>query len=489
MKKIFVSALLLSGMFGCNSILDKEPLTSITASNYYKTGDDAESAITGAYDAFQGDTYYGSTMNIIGEMPSDNCTSNNGDVVYLDRITWNATSGIVGRIYQMAFQGINRANSILKYVPGIAMDKTRQEQILGEAYFIRALNYFNLVKLYGGVPLRTEPVESGESPSLAASTAEQIYAQIEADLTKAEEMAATQQGGNNNDPRNRGRAIKTTVNALQARVYLTERKWAQAVEAANKVITSGKYGNTLTPNFNDLWPANNKTESIFEIEYAGTEDGGFTLPDLTLPLPPATYSFPKYNIPTNEFVQYADTAKDNRFKYNGVVSGGKSYGSMVYGGAGTGNDNGWFVYKWRNTNFFNSSDNYPVLRLAEMYLIYAEAMNEQGGPSQDALDKLNAVCTRAGLTALTLTDLATKQAFRDEVDRQRRLELAFEGERWFDLLRYAAHTKADPSAEHQVTALDIIKAVRGTEDEHYLLFPIPQYELNNNPSIKQNTGY
>ena len=102
------------------------------------------------------------------------------------------------------------------------------------------------------------------------------------------------------------------------------------------------------------------------------------------------------------------------------------------------NDNGPFVYKWRSgPNVFNSPDNYYILRLADIMLMYAEAMNEQSGPNQDALNRLNAVRTRAGLRALTLSDVATRQALRNEIDRQRRLELAFEGERWFDLLRYS----------------------------------------------------
>lgn len=121
-------------------------------------------------------------------------------------------------------------------------------------------------------------------------------------------------------------------------------------------------------------------------------------------------------------------------------------------------------------------------------LMYAEASNEQNGPNQEALTQLNAVRTRAGLPALTLAAL-TKQTFRDEVDRQRRLELAFEGERWFDLLRYARHTQADASVTHRVTALDIIQQVRGTRDANYLLFPIPQNEINNNALIQQNPGY
>ncbi|MCU0352319.1 MAG: RagB/SusD family nutrient uptake outer membrane protein [Cytophagales bacterium] len=486
MKKTTVLLVSLVIFSQCN-VLERDPLTSITPENFYRNADDAESAIAGCYDALQGADYYGESMNIVGEMPSDNCTSTNGDVVFLDIMTWNPLSGYVNRLYQAPYRTINRANSVIKYVPAINMPATRRDQILGEAHFLRALSYFNLVRLYGGVPLRTEPVESGENTALARATAEQVYTQIEADLETAERLAATTYGNSDLD---RARATKGAVNALQARVLLTQRKWSGAQAAAEEVLNNPLYGTRLTPNFNDLWPPKNKQESIWEIQYAGNADPGFTLPDLLLPSPPASFSFPKFNIPETAFItEYADTARDSRFRNNGRVQGGISYSSVVWGGRGEGNDNGWFVYKWRNTNFFTSNDNYPVFRLAEMYLIAAEAANEQGGPTQTALERLNAVRTRAGLPALSLSDLPTRAAFRDEVDRQRRLELAFEGERWFDLLRYTRHEQADPTATHEVTALDLIAARRGSRDANYLLFPIPQYELNNNPLIEQNDGY
>ncbi|GAB4024845.1 RagB/SusD family nutrient uptake outer membrane protein [Spirosoma koreense] len=130
-----------------------------------------------------------------------------------------------------------------------------------------------------------------------------------------------------------------------------------------------------------------------------------------------------------------------------------------------------------------------MLRLADDLLMYAEAVNEQSGPNQDALNRLNAVRTRAGLSALTLADVPSQQALGTEIDWQRRLELAFEGERWFDLLRYARQEIGNTSVDHPVTALDIIQQMRGTRDVNYLLFPFPQTEINNNALLQQNPGY
>lgn len=492
MKKsfIFLPLCALSLLASC-SFLDKRPLTDITPENFFTSSDDAEASLTAVYDALQNTGAYGQDLNVMGEMPSDNCTSTNGDVNAMDKIIWTPTTSQVYNVFRQAYVGINRANIVLKYVPNITMDTTRRSQIQGEARFVRALCYFNLVRAYGGVPLHLTPTESGAPAdvNLARSTADQVYAQVVADLQRAAIQMRTT---------NPNRAGKNAANALLARVQLTQRNWAAAQTAANKVIAAGV---TLNSTPKSLYPAENKgAESLFEIQYAGNADGGNILPDLLLPSPLATYSFPKFNIPTTELITYADTVNDRRWAYNGQITSGSrtvgrdhvSYIDGKPGRNGNSNDVGPFVYKWTSIgNGFNSTDNTYVLRYAEVLLAYAEAVNEQTGPSADVLAKLNLVRQRAGLDALTLTSpqALTKQAMRNEIDRQRRLELAFEGERWFDLLRYARHTLADGSATHAVNALDIIQQQRSTRDVNYLLFPFPQAELNTNPLLQQNPGY
>ena len=494
MKKslIYLPLCALSLLASCN-FLDKQPLTTLTPNNFFASATDAEASLTAAYDALQGTGAYGQDLNVMGEMPSDNCTSTNGDVNAMDKIIWVSTTSQVNNVYQQAYIGINRANIVLKYVPTVSMtDTVRRRQITGEARFIRALCYFNLVRAYGGVPLRTTPVESGAPAdvNLARATSDQVYAQVVADLT----TAATQMPLSNTN-----RATQNSANALLARVQLTQRNWTAAQAAAQKVIAAG---GTLNSSFNALYPAENKSaESLFEIQYAGNADGGNILPDLMLPSPLATYSFPKFNIPTRELITYADTVNDLRWAFAGNVTAasgalvGRNHASYIDGKpgpSGNNNDVGPFAYKWRSLgNGFNSTDNTYVLRYAEVLLNYAEASNEQSGPSGDALAKLNQVRQRAGLAPLTLASpqALTKQALRNEIDRQRRLEMAFEGERWFDLLRYARHTIADATAQHAVTALDIIQQQRQARDANYLLFPIPQNELYTNPLIQQNPGF
>ena len=493
MKKtlIYLPLCALSLLASCN-FLDKPPLTTLTPNNFFASATDAEASLTATYDALQLSGGVGQDLTVMGEMPSDNCTSVNGDVNPLEKIIWVSTTSQVNNVYRDAFIGVNRANIVLKYVPTVNMDTVRRRQITGEALFIRALCYFNLVRAYGGVPLRTAPVESGAPAdvNLARATSDQVYAQVVADLT----AAAVQMPLSNPN-----RATQNAANALLARVQLTQRNWAAAQAAAQKVIAAGS---ALNSSFNSLYPAENKgAESLFEVQFAGNADGGNLLPDEILPSPLATYSYPKFNIPTAELISYADTVNDLRWAYAGNVTAasgkrvGRSHVSYLDskpGPGGNSNDAGPFVYKWRSLgNGFNSVDNTYVLRYAEVLLTYAEAANEQNGPTGDALAKLNQVRQRAGLAALTAADpqAASKQALRDEIDRQRRLEMAFEGQRWFDLLRYARHTQADGAAHHAVTALDIIQQQRGSADANYLLFPIPLNEINNNPLITQNPGF
>jgi hypothetical protein len=492
MKKLFIlplGAMLL--LAGCN-FLQKEPLTSITPNNFFTSGDDAESSLTAVYDALQGGGAYAQDLLTMGEMPSDNCTSNSNDVANLENIAWTPTTSQVGNVFRQQYLLVNRANIVIKYVPTITMDTVRRSQILGEARFMRALGYFNLVRAYGGVPLHLTPSESALSSELniPRSTAQQVYDQVVADLTQAAiQMPNT----------NPNRATRNSANALLARVQLTQRNWAAAQAAASKVLAA----NVTLGSFRSLFPAENKgAESLFEVQFAGTPDGSNLLPDEILPFPLTTYSFSKFNLPTTELIAYADTVNDLRWAFAGNVTNngkfvGRSHVSYLdarknQGISSANNDRGNYPYKWTSIgNNFNSVDNTYVLRYAEVLLAYAEATNELTGPSTDVLTKLNAVRTRAGLPALTVasSQAATKQALRNEIDRQRRLELAFEGERWWDLLRYARHNQAEAGA-HAVTALDLIAQFRkGNADVNYLLFPIPQAEINTNPQLQQNPGY
>ena len=487
MKKnvLAVLALILLTTTGCHKVLDKEPLPTISPDNFFRTTEDAEAALAAAYDGIQQTGLYGQDLIMAGEQPSDNCTTQNTDVLPLDKITWNPLTSQVGNIFRQSYISINRANAVIQHVPRIVMDTTRRAQIVAEAKALRALNYFNLVQYYGDVPLR---LPGDESVALPRTSADKLYERIIQDLIEAEAGAARTYSSQD---MLHGRFTKGGCNALLARVHLTQRNWSAAQEASRKVITSGIY--SLLTDFNSAFPADNKVESVFEVEYAGlSQDGGNTVPDLVLPSPPATYSFPKFMLPTSELISQADSNRDARWKNSGPVAGGRSYGSYLRGTSSNAADQGFFAYKWRgNPNGFNSADNNSIIRYADVLLMYAEAANEIGGPSDDVLEKLNAVRVRARLPALDLSfsQTADKASMRKEIELQRRLELAFEGQRWPDLLRYARHELADPSVDHTVTALDVIAQQKGSPDVNYLYFPLPQSEINNNPKLTQTKGF
>jgi len=486
---------------GCSSILDQQPVMGLLPENAIRSAENAESQLSSAYASLRAGGMFGESMISVTEIPGDNTTTVNAALLMLEKFTWNPTDGYIDGPYVKGYNGVAKANFIIELVDGAQMDATRRDQIKGEALFLRALNYFYMVRLYGGLPLYTKPVLSGDQETIEKnaqaprSSVDEVYAQIVKDLEDAERLV----GETQREPgMNRYRAIKTTVNALQAKVYLYMRKWDLAITAGKKVLGNPLY--TMPLDFNSLWPAEGKGESIFEINYTPPLEGGAVIPDEVLPFPLATYSFDKFPRPTVDFIEnVADRVNDKRFKYVGPINFNgihvaDNYTSFLVGlpnnspGGGGTVDLGYFIYKWRNTGAlpFNNPDNYGVLRLADIKLILAEAENEQNGPA-GALPYLNDVRVRAGLSALTLANVPEKNSFRNETDRQRRLELAFEGERWPDLVRYA-HAKA-AGIPHPVTALDIIQQVRGTADVNYLLFPIPQSEINSNPNVKQNPGY
>lgn len=469
------------GSLGACDVLEKPPLTDISPANFYRTADDAESGLTSCYQVLQYNGCYSQDLPCIGDIPGDNCQTDNNDVRPLDNFTWTPSYDRVERIFRDNFSGVNRCNYVLKYVPGVEMDAARRRQILGEAYFLRALYYYNLVTCYGGVPLRLEPAESGDPAKLnpARATAEAVYARVIDDLTTAEPLLSATPSPI--------RVSQPAAAALLARVQLGRREWAAALAAAQRVVQGGQY--RLQGSFRTLFPADNKPESIFEVQFGGAGTGGNSLPDLALPSPPATYSFPKFNIPTLNLITAADTANDLRWSYQGTNSAGRSYGSIVVRGRLTdaGNDSGPFCYKWTSSaQPFNSDNNTYVLRYAEVLLTAAEAQNELNNPAA-AVGLLNQIRTRAGLTNLPAT--LTQAQVRAATDLERRLELAFEGFRWPDLLRYARHTAATPAAAHAVTALDVIAEKRGARDANYFVLPIPQGEMNTNLNCVQNPGY
>jgi hypothetical protein len=471
--KLSAAALLsLALLGGCGEkYLDLKPTDTITTESFYQTESDAIQATTACYAQLNRGGQYNYALWGIGEIMSDNSFTGGGgggdgaEEIQLDFFNIPSSNPMTTRLWNGSYVGIGSCNLVLQKVPGIAnMDATLRKRCLGEAQFLRAKYYFDLVRAYADSRLPRSPEAD-------------IYAQIILDLTTAIDNLPGSYSGPD-----LGRATKWAATGLLAKVYLTQGNKASAATRAREVIAGS--GKSLWADYGDNFKVANENgkESLFEVQYVNglneyTFDGlGFAGNEFFAPrgqglVPQGGYGF---NIPETEFVQGYETG-DKR-KAVTIWSPGDAYpaGSTTTAQPArlTGSPDGYNCKKWfvgkTNTNVWDSPLNFPVLRLSEIYLILAEAV----GPTQEGLNAINLVRTRAGLPNLT----AATPNFTDAVIKERRYELAFEDDRWFDLKR--------TGKLFTLPAL-IAKGVKPFSDK----LPIPQSERDANPSLTQNTGY
>lgn len=353
---------------------------------------------------------------------------------------------------------------------------------MGEVRFLRGLMYFNLVRIFGDVPLVLHELKDIEaSYALGRTSATEVYEAIVADLLFAVQNLPVSYTGTDI-----GRATSGAAKGILGKVYLTQKKYQEAAQVLGEVINSGQY--QLLTNVADLWkPASkNSKESLFEVQFkkqAGANTGSNYSSRYTPYLSGvALIGFETtsggFNTPTEDIVN-AYTSADLRKSASVATSYTNQTGTVITGLSGRYTKKFLGAY----TNGQGAEDNWPVLRYADVLLMYAEALNEVGFQSGgDAFKYLNAVRSRAGLPAMSssATDdryrILNQQSFRLAIETERRLELAFEGHRWFDLIRTGR-------------ALDVLKSSKNIQ-AYQLLLPIPQQQIDINPKvIKQNSGY
>ncbi|WP_428331471.1 RagB/SusD family nutrient uptake outer membrane protein [Mucilaginibacter sp.] len=465
--------------------LNKQPISQGTAGNYYKTASDAEGGLVGAYSqAFLSDQYWVWDYISNGDARADNCYAggDNPDNFGIANFTATPLNGNSTRDWQGLYQDIFAANTVLDYVPKIpaaGFAAGRQAQILGEAKFIRAISYFQLVTTFGDVPLILSTVNVAPKPARTAATA--VYAQIENDLTTAEAVLPV------SFP-NVGHATKGSVQALLAKVYAQEGKYQQCLDYCNKVINSGQY--SLVANFANLFDGTkNTTESIFEIQHSAAS--GFTTYNTSLFLPAVfgTYSFKKFDLPTSNLIALYNAQGDN-IRLNSsvyqatVTSDGLAGGDPIPAPYTTASATVPFLYKWKTniSQFGGGTDNTVLLRLADIILLKAEALN-QLGQSAEAVPLVNQIRARVKLAPITVTAQADVAL---AILTERRMELAFEGNRWNDLLRFGAQytislikSQVDPYG----------KAFNYPITQSRLILPVPYNEIQLDGNLTQNAGY
>lgn len=449
MKKIIIlSICLLAVLTGCESFLDLKPIDFPTEETFYKDVKGLEGAIIGAYDQLQsGDQYSGKFMTLM-ETRGDNILNDNsgasGGITYQIEVFTETPANVnLSGAWLSIYKTIYRCNLILQNMDDVQMTDDQRTKISGQASFIRALCYFNLVRLWGKVPLitKTQTVEEARTNMRAEVNA--IYDQIIKDLTVAKNLPTSWPDAE------RGRATAYAAQALLAKVYIYMGKFPEAVSELSPVVTAieAKSVLSLVP-MPETFPNDLKTSKdiIFAVQYL---KGG---------VGESVHQNNRYRNTDNGNVISLDPSE--------FESNADNRKAMV---APTGSGQRPGKFNAPATNNETSSD-FPIVRCAEVMLMYAEALNETTAtPSADALKALNAVRTNAGLPEKTSTELSTKALFKAAVYKERRLELALECDRWFDIVRTNQFATVFPGV-----------------DSYRQLYPVPQAEIEN---VNDRTGW
>jgi len=443
MKQLLYISVIILFSTGCD-VLNVEPTDTIPASAAFKDKAGIERGIMGSYSSLQSLSYYGRAFYISADLAADilehPVDATNTDFGEIDNNAILPENGAVGGLWAAMYDGINVANNVIAKVPGMTdMDSDEKNEALGELYFLRALNHFNLVNYFGATPIKIEPTVGVGKLIAGRDPVVEVYNQIIIDLTFAEENLSPSAS-------TKVRASKYAATALLARVYLYNKEYELAWEKANDVIANGGY--SLPDNFADVFSGDGGSETIFEIDFSDIDRNRI-----------AEYNFPKTLngrrevAPSNEVIaafELGDERKTVSIAYDGANAYANKYNDLSKG-----------------------ADNVIVLRLAEMYLIRAEAEANKTSPILvDIRADINEIRDRAGLGA---TPAAAIDELFLAIEQERSVEFAFEGHRWFDLVRTGRAT----------TVLPDVTNINKT------LFPIPLAELqtNTSPEMIQNPGY
>lgn len=444
------AAFLLLAAAGCDNVLTTTPESNVPADQIIVDSKSALGALTGAYDGLQSLSYYGLDIQLLGDLPADNSTWV-GTYQFLGDIENNqiaADNPEITDMWTAIYEQIDRDNVILTRVPEVAaIDDDTKNEVMGEAYFLRALAYSNLVKFWGAVPMPLAPVQSADDAAAYTRTPVlDVYTQILSDLDKAATMI-----GNESDTR---RATPMAVEAIRARVLFyrasvaganAQADYQAALDAAN-VVLAGR--DTLTVPFGDLFTAtgSNTAEDIFRVSFTPAEYNELGYYWL--------YAGRTEVRPTTDLAS-SFAANDIRAPY---TFGPRTPGSSRLQAT-----------KWPTTV---GAEHPHVIRLAEVVLIKAEALARLNRLAE-AVAEYNKVRIRAGLPKHVLgVDVTTQDDVLAAIMLERRHEFAFEGDRWPDLVRAG-----------------LAGTVKELGDPGYVLFPIPERDITTTPGMIQNPGY
>jgi len=495
-KKIAITAIGAGALFlaGCSDFLSESDPTNFTVENYFTKPAHARSSVNAVYASMRVPltSGFGGGAWMMTEFATGLAATDLGQAVnsyFVKDLNNTSDNGYGQTIWREYYRGIGNANLSIAKIPDIPMDADEAKRLLGEAHFLRAWYYFELVRLFGRIPLVTVPVSlQSEQLRPPQSDLEAVYDRIVQDLTTAETAGLPWRNPS-------GRVSLGAVKSLLAEVYLTmagyplqkgQSHYELAAAKAKEVIDANQF--SLFGSYADLHdPAKkNVEENIFMIQFATQ-----LIPsNWQVAIIPYNKNISQYADETGGIYVTADfvasyepgdlRAKEKQFFFTQYTHESNRNQVVDLGG--------YFLWKHfdelAQTNTANSDLNWPVIRYANLLLTFAEAANEVGGPTAEIYAAVNAVRQRAELPALAALP---KDALRQAIWKERWHELCFENKTWFDMVRlrraFNVSTKQfDDYVGHQFSYGPMLK-------ERELLFPIPTAEVRNNTKLVQNSGY
>ncbi|RAU82672.1 RagB/SusD family nutrient uptake outer membrane protein [Pontibacter arcticus] len=449
----------------CDLVLDQEPQTEVKEEIAITDIKGAQAALAGMFNQLQSGDYYGRNIQIMSDISSDQAQSVGTWDFYREMDTYVIDKGNIenGNLWLRAYQAINIANHIIEKVPAIAsINQADKDNIVGQAHFIRGLVYFDLAKVYGGVPgvvgtlgvpLVLQPSKVvNESFFPARATLDATYAQAETDILEGLRlMPETQKSGSATI----SQGVKGSARALLSRLYLFTNKPAEVIKYADEVIVDNKY--KLVGSYSSIFANDFTSEAILELDFNNVDQSGIR-----------NWYFPSTSggrgdvaAHTPFYQEISANPNDERGKMFALNATSNVYYPLKYSRAG-------------------NIDNIQIIRLGEIYLNRAEAKaltNDLSG----ALEDLNTIRVRAGIEAITT--LPGKNELLQLIWKERSFELAYEGHSFFDLVRTGqALTKLTNLVRRNGPTISLQNPGRQ-------VFPIPAFDIDANKNLEQNEAY
>jgi hypothetical protein len=461
-------------LLSCEGILDKEPIAILDAGSFFQTENDAVQSINAAYNPLlfnnSNNNFLWAFAEVTGDAAIPGGDGSRPGIVEMETFSYTPRTEELNSYWKLQFKGITQCNLVLDNIVKVNMPESIKNQIIGEALFLRSYYYFLLTQVFGDVPLYLK-VTPPDQLKIKKSSKEDIYKQIISDCDKAANLLLTTHNGSNT-----GRATKGAALAVAAKVSLYTKDYTKVLEYTSKIKALNTYKLVKDYRENFMKLTQNNTESVWEIQHTNLELGvGNFINQWWASIKFLGYGFAEV---TPLYVSVFEP-NDPRLKFT-VAMNNDPYFGLIYKNSFSSTTYSPRKFLQSNAELTQKADgdiNYPAIRYAEVLLWEAEALIELGR-MQEALAPLETVRARARaqtavpgtLPAITSTNQAT---LRQAVRRERQTELGFELHRFFDLVRWGIAAESLP----------------GFQKGKHEVFPIPQTEIDLNPSLLQNANY